>query len=158
MRELIERFSYRFQLWQKERYGEHLGADPTAPRNPLRFIAAVAVISIIIDATRPLVFHHSFDRVAFFRIPVALLFLVLYQLRSRYAWHVVIAWVPVAFFAYWILRFIGYLLYQPRVHSPLGDIVFGLLHVALSAAIFVWLLRVRERWFGYVQDASSEQT
>ena len=33
----------------------------------------------------------------------------------------------------------------------------GSLHVALSAAIFIWLVRVRERYFGYVQDANSEQ-
>jgi hypothetical protein len=53
MRELIERFSYRFQLWQRERYGDHWSADPTALRNPLRFVALVAVISVIIDVTEP---------------------------------------------------------------------------------------------------------
>jgi hypothetical protein len=158
MRELIERFSYRFQLWQKERYGDHWGADPTAPRNPLRFVAVVAVMSVILDATEPFVFHRAFDVVSFVRIPAALLFLILYQSKSPRAWHLVVAWIPFGFFAYWILRFTGYSLYQPRVHAPLSDFIAGLLHVALSAAIFVWLLRVRERYFRYIQDATSQQT
>ena len=158
MRDLIERFSYRFQLWQKERYGDHLGADPTAPRNPLRFVALVAVVSVILDVTEPFVFHRAFDIVAIVRIPAALLFLALYQWKSPWAWYLVAVWIPFAFFAYWILRFTGYSLYQPRVHTLLSDLMTGLLHVAVSAAIFVWLLRVRERCFRYIQDASPEQT
>jgi len=158
MRELIERFSYRFQLWQKERYGDHWGADPTAPRNPLRFVAVVAVMSVILDATEPFVFHRAFDVVSFVRILAALLFLILYQSKSPWAWHLVVAWIPFGFFAYWILRFTGYSLYQPRVHTPLSDFIAGLLHVAFSAAIFVWLLRVHERYFRYIQDATSQQT
>src|SRR5438105_14743655 len=31
MRELIERFGYRFQLWTQEREGDHLGAGETRP-------------------------------------------------------------------------------------------------------------------------------
>src|SRR5713101_7430336 len=119
MRELIERFSYRFQLWQKERYGDRWGADPTAPRNPLRLVALVAVMSIILDATEPFVFYRRFDIVAIVRIPAALLFLILYQSKSRWAWHLVVVWVPFAFFAYLILWFSRYSWYQPRVHAPL---------------------------------------
>lgn len=127
MRELIERFSYRLQLWQKERYDDHLGADPTAPRNPLRFVALVAVMSAIIDVTEPLLFHRAFDVLAIVRIPTAVAFLVLYQSKSPWAWHVIIAWWPFAFFAFWMLRFIGYSRYQSRVHSLAFESAFALL-------------------------------
>jgi hypothetical protein len=158
MRELIERFGYRFQLWQRERYGDHLPADPTAPRNPLRFVAIVAVISLVLDTTEPFVFHRAFDFVAIVRIPLALLFLVLYQSKSPWAWHLVAAWVPFSFFAYWILRFSGYPRYQPRVHSLAFDWGFALFEIALSAAIFIWLLRVRARYYRYIENARSSET
>ena len=125
MRELIERFSYRFQRWQRQRYGDHLGADPSAPRNPLRFIALVAVMSVILDATEPFVFHRTFDIVSIIRTPVALPFLILCQSKSPYAWHVVVAWLPLALFAYWVLRLAGYSGYQPRVHAPVSEFIAG---------------------------------
>jgi hypothetical protein len=153
MRELIERFTYRLQLWQRERYDDYSPADPTALRNPLRFVAVLAVMSIILDATEPFVFHRAFDMVPFVRIAVALAFLILYQSKSQYAWHLVIAWVPFAFFGYWILRFTGYSLYQPRVHSSLAYVIFGMLHLGISLGIFVWLVRIREHYFRYIQDA-----
>jgi hypothetical protein len=59
MRERIERVSYRFQLCQKERYGDQWPADPTTPRNPLRFVALVAVMSLILDSTEPFVVHRA---------------------------------------------------------------------------------------------------
>ncbi|PYL27771.1 MAG: hypothetical protein DMF45_11195, partial [Verrucomicrobia bacterium] len=64
MRELIQRFTYRFQIWQRERYGDYSPADPTAPRNPLRFVAIVAVMSVTLEVTQPFVFHRAFDVVA----------------------------------------------------------------------------------------------
>ncbi len=158
MRELIERFSYRFQLWQKERYGDHWGADPTALRNPLRFVALVAVMSVIIDVTEPLVFHRAFDVLVFVRIPAAVAFLILYQSKSRLAWHLIVVWWPFAFLAYWILRFTGYSRYQPRVHSTGFDLGFALFDVALFVAVLVWLLRIRERYIRYIQDANSSET
>lgn len=93
MRELIERFSYRFQLWQRERHGNYSPADPAA-RNPLRFVAIVAVMSVILELTEPFVFHRAFDVIAIINISVAVVFLALYQLKSRWAWHLVLASVP----------------------------------------------------------------
>ena len=158
MRELIERFSYRFQLWQKERYGDHSGADPTAPRNPLKFVALVAVMSVILDAMEPFVFHRAFDIVAIIRIPIALAFLILYQSKSPYAWHLVVAWLPLTFFAYWILRFAGYSRYQPRVHAPVSELIAAVLHVAITAAVLFWLFRARQRYLRYIEDARLQQT
>ena len=158
MRELIERFSHRFQLWQKERYGDHWGADPTATRNPLRFVALVAVMSVILDATEPFVFHRGFDIVSIIRIPVALAFLVLYQSKSPYAWHVVVALLPLAFFAYWILRFAGYSHYQQRVHAPVSEFIAVLLHVVITVAVLFWLFRTRERYLRYIEDARLQPT
>lgn len=157
MREFIERFAYRFQLWRKERYGEYASADPTAPRNPLRFAAIVAVVSVFIDVSGPTVFHRPFDFLAVARIPVALIFLVFYQSKSQRAWHLLVAWLPFAFFAYWILRFTGYPPYQPRVNAALSNFIFGLLHTAISVAIFIWAFRVRDRYFRYIQETASGQ-
>lgn len=158
MRELIERFNYRFQLWQKERYEDHWGADPAASRNPLRFVAVVAVISLVIDATEPLVFHRAVDIAGIIRIPVALVFIILYQLKSRWAWHLIVAWWPFAFVAYWLLRFAGYLRYQPRVHSVAFNLGFIFFDVALFVAVLIWLIRARDRYFRYIQDAAAQQT
>ncbi len=112
---------------------------------------------VILDGTEPFVFHRAFDIVAIVRIPAALLFLALYQWKSPWAWYLVAVWIP---FAFSVLDFAvhGYSLYQPRVHTLLSDLMTGLLHVAVSAAIFVWLLRVRERYFRCIQDTSPEQT
>ena|ERR1700719_727890 len=154
MRELIERFSYRFQEWQKERYGDRWGADPTAPRNPLRFIAIVAAISVALGVTEPLVFHRAFDVASIIDIGVALAFLVLYQSKSRWAWHLVVAWLPFGILLYWLLRLAGYTRYQPRVHSFAAELIGSLFQFLFLAIILWWLLRVRERYFRYVEHAS----
>jgi hypothetical protein len=155
MRELIERFSYRFQLWQRGRYGDYSPADPTA-RNPLRYIAIVAVISVIFGLTEPFVFHRAFDVVAIIGIFVAVVFLAIYQAKSRWAWHLVVAWLSFAPLLYWILRLTGYARYQPRIHSLAADITGVLFQLAFVAAVFVWLFHVRGRYFRYVEDAQQE--
>ena len=155
MRELIERFTYRFQLWQRERYGDYSPADPTA-RNPLRFVAIVAVISVILEVTEPFVFHRAFDVVAVIDISVAVLFLALYQSKSRWAWHLVVAWVPFTLLLYWILRLSGYSRYQPRVQSFPAEIVGDLFQFAFFALVLLWLCRIRDRYFRYTQDAQQE--
>ena len=101
MRKLVERFSYRFQLWRRERYGDYSPADPTA-RNPLRFVALVAVMSVILGVIESFVFHRAFDLVAIIDFSVAVASLALYQSKSRWAWHLVIAWVPFTLVLYWI--------------------------------------------------------
>jgi hypothetical protein len=156
MREFIERFSYRFQLWQRERYGDYSPADPTAPRNPLRFVAIVAVMSVILGATEPFVFHRAFDVVAIIDISVAVVFLLLYQSKSRWAWHLVVAWVPFTLLLYWILRLSGHARYQPRVHSLTAEVIGDLFQFAFFAAVLVWLLHIRDRYFRYTEDAQQQ--
>src|SRR5207249_12024292 len=134
MRELIERFSYRFQLWQRERYGDYSPADPKAPRNPLRFVAIVAVMSLVLEVTEPFVFHGAFDVVAIIDISVAVAFLALYQSKSRWAWHLLVTWVPFTLLLYWILRLSGYPRYQPRVHSLAAEVIGDLFQLAFFAA------------------------
>ena len=155
MREFIERFSYRFHLWQRERYGDYSPADPTA-RNPLRFVAVVAVISVIIGVTEPFVFHRAFDVVAIIDIFVAVLFLAFYQSKSRWAWHLVVAWLPFTLVLYWILRLSGYARYQPRAQSLAAEVIGGLLQLAFFAAVLFWLLHIRHRYFRYTQDAQQQ--
>jgi hypothetical protein len=156
VRELIERFSYRFHLWQRERYGDYSPADPTAPRNPLRFVAIVAVMSVILGVTQPFVFHRAFDVVAIIDISVAVVFFALYQSKSRWTWHLVVAWVPFTLVLYWILRLSGYARYQPRVHSLAAEIIDDLFQFAFFAAVLVWLLRIRDRYFRYSEDAQQQ--
>ena len=158
MRELIERFGYRFQLWQRERYGDRWGADPTAPRNPLRFVAIVAIISMIQGVAEPFVFHRAFEVVIIIDISVALAFLALYLSKSRWAWHLVIAWVPLEAVLYWILRVSGYARYQPRVHSPVWDLVGVLFQFAFVFAVVWWLVRIRQRYLDYIVYARSVET
>ena len=156
MREFIERFSHRFQLWQKERYGDYSSADPTAPRNPLRFIAMVAVMAVLLGVTGPFVFHRGFDVVAIIHISAALVFLALYQLKSRWAWYLVVAWVPFAVVLYWILRLSGYARYQPRVHFLAAEVIGSLFQFAFFTGVLLWLLHIRDRYFRYVEYAQQE--
>ena len=158
MRELIERFIYRFKLWQHERYGDRWGADPTAPRNPLRIMAALCVIFLILDAAQTFFFHRAPDALVFVRIPAALLFLVLYWSRSRSAWYVPVGWVLFSFVAYWSLRFAGYPPYQPRAAAHRVELGFALFDVTLTAGILIWLFWIRERYFEYVSDARINKT
>ena len=153
MRELIERFSYRFQLWQRERHGNYSPADPAA-RNPLRFVAIVAVMSVILELTEPFVFHRAFDVIAIINISVAVVFLALYQLKSRWAWHLVLASVPFTLLLYWILRLSGYARYQPRVHALASELIGVLFQLAFLGVVLVWFLRIREGYFRYIQDAN----
>jgi hypothetical protein len=158
MRELIDRFTYRFQLWHKERYGDRWGADPTAPRNPLRVIAVLSVIFLILDATEPFVFHRSLDILAFVRIPAIIAFLVLYWSASRWAWHVPVGWLVFSFIAYWSFRFGGFAPYQPRAAVTRFELAFGLFDVVLTAGILIWLFWIRERYFQYVSVARANET
>jgi hypothetical protein len=156
MRELIERFSYRFQLWQRERHGDYSPADPTAPRKLLRFVAIVAVMSVILGVTQPFVFHRAFDVVAIIDISVTVVFLALYQSKSRWAWHLVVAWVPFTLVLYWILRLSGYARYQPRVHSLVAEVIGDLFQFVFFAGVLAWLLHVRDRYFRYTEDAQQQ--
>jgi hypothetical protein len=158
MRELIERFSYRFKLWQHERYGDRWGADPTAPRNPLRIMAVLCVFFLILDATQPFFLHRAPDPLIFVRIPAALLFLVLYSSRSRWAWQVLVVWFLFSFVVYWTLRIAGYPRFQPRGGAVHFQIEFALFDGALTAAIVIWLFWTRERYFRYIEDCRAEKT
>jgi hypothetical protein len=155
MRDLIERFSYRFQVWQRERYGDYSPADPTA-RDPLRFVAVVAVMSVILGVTAPFVFHREFDVVAMTDIFVALVFLALYHSKSRWAWHLVVAWVPFTLVLYWILRLGGYSRYQPRLHSLAAEVIGYFFQLAFFVAVLVWLFHIRDRYFKYTEHAQQQ--
>ena len=155
MRELIERFSYRFQLWQRARYGDYWPADPTA-RNPLRFVAIVAVMSVILRLTEPFLFHRAFDVVAIIDVFAAVAFLALYRSKSRRAWHLVVAWVPFTVLAYWIRRLSGDARYQPRINSLPSELIGGLFHLLFFTAVLVWLFHVRERYFRYTEHAKQQ--
>ena len=156
MRELLERFGYRFQLWQKERYGDYSPADPATPRNPLRIIAIVAVISVVLGVTEPFVFRRTFDVVAVIDIFVAVAFLALYRSKSRWAWHLVVGWLPFKLLLYWVLRLAGYARYQPRAPSIAAEIIGVFFQLVFVAAVLVWLFRIRDRYLRYAEDTRQE--
>ena len=92
MRELLERFTYCFQLWQKER--QWMG-EPAGGANPLRVFAFVAVVSLIGDACY--VFgQHRIDAMIIFRTISLFVFLVLYLRLSIWAWYLVVAEGPLS--------------------------------------------------------------
>src|ERR1700676_1116918 len=146
MRELIERFTYRYQLWREEQETERWDPDPTR-RNPLRYVAGAAIIGVALGVAQPFVFHRAPQVLEIAAIPTALAFLILYYCHSRWAWHLCVAWILFAFIAYWILRVVGYAPYQPRPRAPLSTVVILLLDVMVSAAVLYWLFHVRDRYF-----------
>jgi hypothetical protein len=156
MRELIERFSYRFRLWQKERYGDYLPADPAIPRNPLRIVAIVAIISVVLGMAEPFLFHRAFDVGAIIGIVVPVVFLALYRLKSRWAWHLVVGWLPFTLLLYWVPRLAGYGRYQLRVHSTAADVIGVVFQAVFFAVVLVWLFRIRQRYLRYIEDVSQE--
>ncbi len=113
-------------------------------------------MSVILRVTEPFLFPRAFDLVAIIDISVAVMFLVLYQSKSRWAWHLVVAWVPFTLALYWILRLTGYARYQPRAHSLAAEVIGDLLQLAFFAAVLVWLLHIRDRYFRYTEDAQQQ--
>jgi hypothetical protein len=157
MRELIERFSYRFQLWQKERYGDQWAADPAVPRNPLRVFAVIALVSIAADLYY-ILFQHRVDALIVLGLISGAAFLVLYIRCSAWAWHLTVAQGPVFLLLFWLLFFLGGLSHPPRVHNVGFMSVVFLFQVALLVGVIVWLFWIRESYLRYVQDASSPKT
>jgi hypothetical protein len=156
MRELIERFSYRYQLWREEQEGERWGPDPTR-RNPLRYIAAVVMLGVILDIAQPFVFHRAPRVLELASIPVSVLFLILYFRYSKWAWYICVGWLMLGFLAYWFLYFAGYAPYQLRPRQPSVFVVL-IPHIILTAALIGWFFWVRERYFRFIRDASSPET
>src|SRR5437879_5244435 len=103
MRELLERFTYRFQLWQKERQG--IG-EPSGGGNPLRIFAFVAVVSIISDLYYVFM-QHRIDAMIVLRMITAPAFLVLYVRSSIWAWYLAVAEGPIFLLLYWLLLAVG---------------------------------------------------
>ena len=127
-------------------------------RNPLKLVAVVAVFSLVIDGAEPLLFHRAPDIIGVVRIPIALAFIILYQLKSPWAWHLSIAWWPFRFAAYWFLRFTGYPTYQPLFQSIGFDLGFTLVDVAFFVIVLIWLIRVRDTYFRYIEEADAQET
>jgi hypothetical protein len=113
-------------------------------------------VSVILNATEPFVFHRAFDVVAIIDICAAVVFLVLYQSKSRWAWYLVAAWVPFTVLAYWILRLSGYTRHQPSVHSLASELIDSLFQVAFVGAGLVWLFHIRERYLRYIEEAKQQ--
>ena len=113
-------------------------------------------MSAIFEVTEPFVFHRAFDLVTIIDISIAVVFLALYRSKSRWAWHLVVAWVPFTLVIYWILRLSGYSRYHPRVHSLAAEVIGDFFQIAFFAAVLVWLLHIRDRYFRYTENAQQQ--
>ena len=152
MRELFERFSYRFQLWQKERSDE-----PAAGGNPLRIFAVVAVVSLVGDAYY-IVGQHRVDAMIILGIVSAAAFLFLYARLSMWAWYFVVIEGPVFLLLYWLLLAVGGLSRPPRP-APLGfHIAVSVFQIALLVGVMVWLFMLRGPYSRYTKDVRSPKT
>ena len=151
MRELFERFSYRFQLWQKERSDE-----PAAGGNPLRIFAVVAVISLVADAYY-IFGEHRIDAMIVVGAIAAIAFLFLYARHSIWAWYLVVIEGPVFLLLYWLLLAMGGLSRPPRP-APVGfHIGVTAFQIALLMGVTIWLFMLREPYSRYIADARSHQ-
>jgi hypothetical protein len=113
-------------------------------------------MSVILGLAEPFLFHRAFDIVAIIHVFAAVAFLALYRSESRWAWHLVVAWVPFTALAYWILRVSGDAHHQPRVDSLASELIGGLFQFPFFTAVLVWLFHVRERYFRYTEHAKQQ--
>jgi hypothetical protein len=135
MRETVQRFTERYQLWLDEQRGDR---PSRSDRNPLWW-AAVGSFAALLPPYHFLAFVDYLPRVA------ALVFLGLYFAKSRLAWHVLAADIlligPVYFLLSpaWRLQIV---LHPGIVWFPLaGTVVFG--------ALLFWS---RRRYLLYVEQ------
>jgi hypothetical protein len=151
MRALFERFSYRFQLWKKERSDEPAGGG-----NPLRIFAVVAAISLIPDAYY-IFGQHRIDAMIVIGVIAAIAFLFLYWRHSIWAWYLIVIEGPVFLLLYWLLLAVGGLSRPPRP-APLGfQIGVTAFQIALLVGVMIWLFMLREPYARYITDARSHQ-
>jgi hypothetical protein len=149
MREFIERFTYRFQLWQKER--QWIG-EPSGGGNPLRIFAFVAVVTIIGDLYYVFM-QHRIDAMIALRMITAPAFLVLYVRFSIWAWYLAVAEGPIFLLLYWLLLAMGGLSRPLRPVSPGFQIGITIFQLVLLVGIMVWLFTLREPYSRYIADA-----
>ena len=144
MRELIERFKGRYEIWRGEQRAERGGTDT----NPLHIIAAVAAFSLILrvyDLTK----SHRVDWRLVESVLIDVPFLILYLRRSSLAWLALPAWL------------VGFVLYLPTAYArvppgrPHWPIMLFMLAFAAGGIVFTYF--IRSRYHSYLGQYHSEE-
>src|SRR2546429_354247 len=93
LRDIIERFAGRFEIWRDERQGGPAGprsGDKPPYRNPLLWGLVGAIVSLLPP-------YHIRSSIDILLLAAAVLFIILYIIHSRFAWHVLAAAIFVVF-------------------------------------------------------------
>ncbi|MFN2624331.1 MAG: hypothetical protein ABR611_15965, partial [Chthoniobacterales bacterium] len=141
MSELLQRFKERFQMWHEERLGGPSGPPAgggKASRNPLLWGALGAAGALLPP------WHHrdAFDLL----LPAsAVIFLIFYFSKSRFAWHVLAAELLVVTPIYVFLSFAWRL--QRALHPWI--IWVPILGTVLIAGLLFWS---RKKYFTYLEQ------
>ena len=148
MRELIERFAYRYQIWRDEHRAERGRHD----RNPLIPFAIIAVALVAWDIYGAISSHHIEWRT----IEVNLLFiafLVLCVWRPRWAWIMFLFWgATMVIESPWV-----YTLQSYRCPAYVR-LISALFFAAMGVAAFLYGFVIRRRYESYraYRDASRD--
>jgi hypothetical protein len=139
---MLQRFVERLQLWWQEREQEQRG------RNPLTWLAFMALLLIGLDIYKVVVSHHIVWSTALSDI-LLLTFLVLY------ARHSALAWLPIPVFGVLGLLQSPFMFFSSAPEYPLRVRLFALaFFVVFSLAVMAYGFIVRHRYKIYLRDRS----
>jgi hypothetical protein len=139
---MLQRFVERLQLWWQEREQEQRG------KNPLTWLAVVALLLIGLDIYKIVVSHHVVWSAALSDV-LLVIFLVLYACHSPLAWLAIPAFGVVG-----LLQSPFMFLSSPPHYSlrlRLGALVF---FVVFSLAVIAYGFLLRHRFEIYLRDRS----
>jgi hypothetical protein len=119
-----------------------IGAIVTKQSNPLRVIATVSVLSLVVDLYQFLAVHHG-DWVTALRTSLSITFLAFYVAKSRFAWTAALISCTGMTPAYLLLLYI----ISPRQFPSLRVIC---VMTAMSFGVAVFIFRLRTRYYLYL--------
>jgi hypothetical protein len=128
-----------------------------APRgtNPLRLVAILSVVFLVMDALK-LFSHHPISVVGYTRMALAIALLILYVLRSYFAWHAAVAVGPVILIVYLFLYFTGGHIYRPLHHAREVMIIWTVGEIVALTVVLVYLFRLRQPYRDYVSESHDQ--
>jgi hypothetical protein len=139
---MLQRFVERLQLWWREREQEQRG------KNPLTWLAIVALLLIGLDIYKVVVSHHVVWSAALSDV-LLVAFLVLYTCYSPFAWLAIPAFGVIG-----ILQS-PFMFFSSASHYPLRVRFFALaFFVIFSLAVIAYGFLVRRRYNIYLRDRS----
>ena len=140
---MIQRFIERYHLWCKKKLDESRG------KNPLTWLAILAILLIGVDLYTAVTSHHvSWAVLAGDALFVA--FLVLYLRRSRFTWLI----VPIVGVVFLLQPPFAFFLSPERYPLPIRFLSFCI-PLAIGIAAIAYGFFVRRRYYLYLHDTSA---